>query len=64
MKLGNVLTFVFLLLIGLLQACSEDDDKMAEPTAGWLMDFSFLTDDGDVISSESLSGLPSGTARG
>ena len=58
MKLGNVLTFVFLLLLGLLQACSEDDDKMAEPTVGGLMDFSFLTVDGDVISSESLSGQP------
>ena len=30
MKIRNVLTFVFLLLLGLLQACSEDNDKMTE----------------------------------
>ena len=58
MKLRNVLTFVFLLLLGLLQACSEDNGKMTEPTVGGLMDFSFLTVDGDVVSSESLSGQP------
>ena len=47
MKIRNVLTFVFLLLIGLLQACSEDNDKMTETAVGGLMDFSFLTVDGD-----------------
>lgn len=58
MKIRNVLTFVFLLLLGLLQACSEDNDKMTETAVGGLMDFSFLTVDGDVVSSESLSGQP------